>query len=243
MTGELLQEHFPLSPMIGAVHSNTDNVHASLYIGARQTNGRKLDLGRDYLRIDETWNRIYCEATGRDPKEHMAKKAESAQFHALVRTIHREARRQRRPVTWQLAEKMGEALTKRPRPERFADYRAIPIHPDAQHAATLAREVLRMEALDRIIEADRASPAAEAARAELRTFGDQGSVRRRRQDLATIMVVMGESTDLLAQIRRLAGAEPFARAEELRRTREQTMVREGFHPGGRSRQGSDRGHR
>jgi hypothetical protein len=207
MSDELLEKHFPHSPVIGAIHSNTDNVHASLYIGARQTDGKKLVLRQNYLRIDESWNRIYCRETGRDPQEHLAKKAET----------------------------MAARRAGRPRPERFARHRALPIHPAAQSAADLVGAVQRMEALDRIIKSDPSSPPADAARTELRTFGNQGSTRAKRKQMGEAMIVLGEDPDLRARVRRLVGAELFARADEIVRALEQTMVGKGLRPSGWSR--------
>jgi hypothetical protein len=72
---EWLKTAFPNARAFGFVHQNTDNTHAHLWIDARETGGKKIQLkNSEFKRLDESWNRIYCRAMGRDEAEHLDKK-------------------------------------------------------------------------------------------------------------------------------------------------------------------------
>jgi len=72
---EWLATAFPGTRAGGFVHQNTAHTHVHVWIDARKVDGRKLDLSaREYRRIDETWNRLYCRAFGREEREHLDKK-------------------------------------------------------------------------------------------------------------------------------------------------------------------------
>ena len=86
---EWLATAFPGTRAGGFVHQNTAHTHVHVWIDARKVDGRKLDLSaREYRRIDETWNRLYCRAFGREEREHLDKKQREGS-HRDAR--HREA--------------------------------------------------------------------------------------------------------------------------------------------------------
>jgi hypothetical protein len=71
-----LKETFPEARAAGFVHQNTAHTHIHLWIDARQTNGKKIDIRPHvYRRLDEVWNRLYARAFDRDENEHLRKKA------------------------------------------------------------------------------------------------------------------------------------------------------------------------
>jgi hypothetical protein len=85
MVGEWLEEVFPRARAVGFVHSNTEHPHVHLWLDARGTDGKKLDISpRQFRSLDETWNRIYCRHTGRNEREHLDKKAETLAYKRAV---------------------------------------------------------------------------------------------------------------------------------------------------------------
>lgn len=81
MTNEWLEKCFPNARAATFFHRDTDNLHAHVWLDARQTDGRKIDLApRDYRQLDEEWNRIYCRELGRDEHEHLLKKEETRDY-------------------------------------------------------------------------------------------------------------------------------------------------------------------
>lgn len=67
MVNTFLRENFPLCPAFAAIHDDTKHRHAHIYVHARQLDDRKLDLGQDYFRLDESWMRVCAERLG-DPE-------------------------------------------------------------------------------------------------------------------------------------------------------------------------------
>ena len=75
---EWLQAALPHARALAFIHQNTDHTHAHIWLDARKADGRKLHFpAQQYRRLDELWNRIYCQAMGRDEREHLDKKERS----------------------------------------------------------------------------------------------------------------------------------------------------------------------
>jgi hypothetical protein len=64
MSNAFLRENFPLCPAFVAIHDDTQHRHAHLYVHARQLDNRRVDLGQDYFRLDESWMRVCAEHLG-----------------------------------------------------------------------------------------------------------------------------------------------------------------------------------
>lgn len=64
MVNTFLRENFPLCPAFAAIHDDTQHRHAHIYVHARQLDDRKLDLGQDYFRLDESWMRVCAKHLG-----------------------------------------------------------------------------------------------------------------------------------------------------------------------------------
>lgn len=82
MTHEYLQENFKDSRAVVAVHQDTDQTHAHIWIDARQTDERKLHIQtRDYKKLDERWTQQYDRAYGTEyAKDYAAKKEQTRQW-------------------------------------------------------------------------------------------------------------------------------------------------------------------
>ncbi len=81
-----MQEAFPKAQAAGFVHRNSTHLHIHVWIAARQTDGRKINLSaRAFRQLDESWNRIYSRAMGRDEREHLLKKGQTERFKQLRR--------------------------------------------------------------------------------------------------------------------------------------------------------------
>jgi hypothetical protein len=75
MVKEWIQATFPTGQAMAFFHHNTEHLHAHIWIDARGTDGKKLHFSaRDFRRIDEGWNAVYCREMGRDEQEHLQKK-------------------------------------------------------------------------------------------------------------------------------------------------------------------------
>ncbi|MCA1612837.1 MAG: hypothetical protein LC800_01535 [Acidobacteria bacterium] len=61
MANAFLRANFPLCPAFVAIHDDTEHRHAHLYVHARQLDNRRVDLGQDYFRLDESWMEICAE--------------------------------------------------------------------------------------------------------------------------------------------------------------------------------------
>ncbi len=90
MVREWLNTTLPGTRAIGFVHQNTDYTHAHVWIDARQTNGRKLDLSpREFRTLDEAWNLIYCREFGRNERDHLEKKERARERYQANAQHHR----------------------------------------------------------------------------------------------------------------------------------------------------------
>jgi len=86
LLAEWMQATFPLAQAAAFLHRNTQHLHSHVWIAARQTDGRKINLSaRAYRQIDERWNWIYSQALNRDVREHLLKKGQTERFKALRR--------------------------------------------------------------------------------------------------------------------------------------------------------------
>lgn len=86
MLAHWMQEAFPLAQAAAFVHTNTRHLHVHVWIAARQTDGRKINLAaRAYRQLDEKWNRIYSRALSRDEREHLLKKGQTERWKQLRR--------------------------------------------------------------------------------------------------------------------------------------------------------------
>lgn len=81
MVNEWLEKVAPNARAATFFHRDTDDFHGHIWIDARQIDGKKIDLApRNYKRLDEEWNKIYCRELGRDEREHLDKKAETREY-------------------------------------------------------------------------------------------------------------------------------------------------------------------
>ena len=81
MVREWLQAVFPNARSVAFFHYNTRHTHTHLWIDARQTNERKLDISPHASRqLGATWNRIYCREMGRDEREWLNKVEETRAY-------------------------------------------------------------------------------------------------------------------------------------------------------------------
>jgi hypothetical protein len=64
MANAFLRGNFPLCPAFIAIHDDTHHRHAHIYVHARQLDNRRVDLGQDYFRLDESWMRVCAEHLG-----------------------------------------------------------------------------------------------------------------------------------------------------------------------------------
>ncbi|HEX8072042.1 MAG TPA: hypothetical protein VF546_18985 [Pyrinomonadaceae bacterium] len=106
MSNAFLRENFPLCPAFVAVHDDTEHRHAHIYVHARQLDGRKISLGQDYFRLDESWMRICAERLG-VPE---------------IYTRHMELKEETRgwSTEYQKASEVEEPLP--PKPDRWGDH-------------------------------------------------------------------------------------------------------------------------
>lgn len=79
MASEYMRENFPNARGFAVVHQDTEHTHAHIWLDARQTDGKKLNVSMsDYKRLDERWARIYGREFGQEKeREHLAKKQET----------------------------------------------------------------------------------------------------------------------------------------------------------------------
>ena len=91
-----LTQCFPAARAAAFFHRNTAHLHAHVWIEARQKDGRKIHLdARQYRRLDEVWNRLYCRAMGREEREHLDKKRENRRGRGGAQRQTRPARQDR----------------------------------------------------------------------------------------------------------------------------------------------------
>lgn len=67
MANDFLRVNFPLCPAFVAIHDDTEHRHAHVYVHARQLDQRRVSLGQDYFRLDESWMEI-CSKRLNDPE-------------------------------------------------------------------------------------------------------------------------------------------------------------------------------
>lgn len=65
MVNDFLRANFPLCPAFVAVHDDTEHRHAHVYVHARQLDNRRVALGQDYFRLDESWMEICAKCLDR----------------------------------------------------------------------------------------------------------------------------------------------------------------------------------
>ncbi len=93
MLSEWMGEAFPRAQAAAFLHRNTRHLHLHVWIAARQTDGKKINLSsRAFRQLDETWNRLYSEAMHRDEREHLLKKGETERWKELRREEKEEGR-------------------------------------------------------------------------------------------------------------------------------------------------------
>lgn len=96
MVREWMQAVFPDARSVAFLHHNTRHTHAHIWIDARQTNGRKLDISpHDSRQLGATWNRIYCRELGRDEREY-ENKVEETRAYKQARARGEKAEKPRR---------------------------------------------------------------------------------------------------------------------------------------------------
>ena len=86
MLSAWMSEAFPRAQAAAFLHRNTRHLHLHVWIAARQTDGKKINLSaRAFRQLDETWNRLYSRAIDRDEREHLLKKGETERWKQLSR--------------------------------------------------------------------------------------------------------------------------------------------------------------
>ena len=99
-----LETVLPEARAVVFFHRNTAHLHAHVWIEARQTDGRKINLSaRAYRQLDEAWNRLYAAALGRDENDHLHKKWETEAYKAMRRQGREVTRPERVAHQWEPA--------------------------------------------------------------------------------------------------------------------------------------------
>lgn len=82
MVNAFLRANFPLCPAFVAVHDDTEHRHAHLYVHARQLDNRRVALGQDYFRLDESWMEICAKHLNRPEiyEQHVELKEETRRW-------------------------------------------------------------------------------------------------------------------------------------------------------------------
>jgi hypothetical protein len=82
LAAEFLRENFAKARAVAAVHQDTDHTHVHVWIDARQTDGKKIDLdNKKFKSIDEKWSRIYAKEYGAEYEhQHTLKKLETREY-------------------------------------------------------------------------------------------------------------------------------------------------------------------
>lgn len=82
MAAEFVERNFPTAKAILAIHQDTDNTHAHIWIDARGTDGKKLHFKKnEFQMIDERWHKAFDEEYNTDYfVELKAKKTETADY-------------------------------------------------------------------------------------------------------------------------------------------------------------------
>lgn len=89
-----LQAEFPKAKAIIAVHQDTDDTHAHVWIDARQTNGKKIHLKEDkFEALDEKWTQQYDRSYGTNfAPEYKALKVETNKWKKEMYEWRKEKR-------------------------------------------------------------------------------------------------------------------------------------------------------
>jgi hypothetical protein len=82
MTADFLKENFAKARAVAAVHQDTEHTHVHVWIDARQTDGKKIELNnRQFKTIDERWAKIYGREYGVEyEQQHILKKIETREY-------------------------------------------------------------------------------------------------------------------------------------------------------------------
>lgn len=164
-----LRENFPLCPAFVAIHDDTEHRHAHVYVQARQMDQRRIDLGQDYFKLDESWMSI-CAAQLGDPR---------------IYDVHMELKGE--TLEWKKEEKQARANNEAipPKPDRWADHHdtLLTFRPfDNRWCGRLQAQLLVAETRVAWLEATRAKAEevsdARAAAAILREKLDSAAKRR-----------------------------------------------------------------
>jgi len=98
MAAEYLRQNFPDSPSVAFIHRDTEHVHIHIYIDARRTDGRKIQIDRDGLyQLNRNWAMQYGREIAPDlARRHLEKLARARQRRIeLARGARGVAERQR----------------------------------------------------------------------------------------------------------------------------------------------------
>lgn len=115
MAKEWLRQTFPNGRAIVALHTNTAQLHAHIWIAARETTERKINLSaRVFHSLDEAWGRIYARAFGRDPEEQRLRK-EATRRYRLHPDLYPRPERSRSPWKTTIREEAIELTVNAPK--------------------------------------------------------------------------------------------------------------------------------
>lgn len=204
MTNDFLRANFPLCPAFVAVHDDTEHRHAHLYVHARQLDNRRVSLGQDYFRLDESWMEICSRHLNRPEiyERHVELKEET-------RAWSRRAEK---------ARDAGKPMP--PKPDRWGDHHdtLLVFRPfDDRWCGRLQAQAKVAETRVRWLEATKARPenlavAREEARG-LRARLDEAAAKRGRskseskRGLPAEVITISEQRDLIRYERDILKAE------------------------------------
>lgn len=219
---KFLSVDFSKARVIASLHRNTEHYHINLHILARDRDGWKLDLGQRYFRMDQQWAKVYLRATQPDPalrlemfRLHLEKKYETKRFREEVKQVMHDVRLMGYKITQREAERMIG------KPERYADYRNIPLHPHAKEAVRLATAHLQLREISSRILAAPESAEAHVFRREFQALQlKEGGIDKTGKRLGELLRIYSDDPIFLSQVRRLAGPKVFDGAVEFYRGRE-----------------------
>lgn len=106
MANAFLRANFPLCPAFVAIHDDTQHRHAHVYVHARQLDQRRVALGQDYFRLDESWMEI------------TAKRLNDPEIYERHVELKEETRRWRERA--EKAREVGKPLPSKP--DRWGDH-------------------------------------------------------------------------------------------------------------------------
>jgi hypothetical protein len=89
---DYLKENYPGNPALVAFHRDTKHLHAHVLIPTRRLDGRRLDLGQRFFKLDESWMKIAAHHF-KDPdiyKTHFIQKAETKAWKERFREALRD---------------------------------------------------------------------------------------------------------------------------------------------------------